>query len=149
MYKTLSKHLQRGEGKDRTLSKETIAYEERKNTKLGAISSVHRGKIVKAKIINIVDYGAFVDVSGISGFVHITEISSDRISNIRNVLKVGSVYDFKVIEVGLNKKGLISLKLTKILDKSLNCEGVNKERNAFCNNPFSNLDDLIGNTKKR
>lgn len=146
MYKGLSHNLQRGEGAVRSLSPETREYERRKNEKIGAIGSVHKGKIVEAKVVKIVEYGAFVDVKGIGGFVHISEISNRKISDINAELKVGRIYSLKVLEVGLNKKGVIALKLTKLINKPLIDEKPTRtEPNSFANNSFSLLDKLVLN----
>lgn len=148
MYKTLSHNLQRGEGAVRSLSPEAKEYERRKNEKISMIGSVHKGKIVEAKIVKIVEYGAFVDVRGIGGFVHISEVSNRRVVDINTELKVGCVYNLKIIEVGLNKKGVISLKLTKLMNKPIVEENTTKtEPTPFVNNSFSVLDKLILNRK--
>ena len=144
MYKTLSHNLQRGEGSVRSLSPETREYERRKNEKIGVIGSVHKGKIVEAKVVKIVEYGAFVDVKGIGGFVHISELSHKKVSDINTELKVGRVYSLKVIEVGLNKNGILALKLTRLLNRPLTDEKTTKtEPTSFVNNSFSALDKFI------
>lgn len=144
MYKTLSRHLQHGEGKIREMSEQTLAYEKRKNDKFATIASARAGKIVQAKVVNILNYGAFVDVNGVGGFVHISEIARKRISDIHNELKVGTVYEFKILEVGLNKRGDLSLKLTKILDKPISRVEINKPESAsFNSTPFSKLNHII------
>jgi len=116
MYKTLSRHLQHGDGKQRSLSPETIDYEKRKNDKICTIGSAHKGKIIVGKVTKIVNYGAFVDINGVSGFVHISELSNKRVLDVNLELTIGRTYEFKILEIGLNKKGNISFKLTKKLD---------------------------------
>lgn len=120
MFKTLSRHLQHGEGKERSLSPETKAYEKRKNDKICTIGSAHKGKIIVGKVTKIVNYGAFIDINGVSGFVHISELSNKRVLDVNMELRVGCPYEFKILEIGLNKKGNISFKLTRKLDSCQN-----------------------------
>lgn len=143
MYKTLSRNLQHGEGRDRKLSSETKAYEKRKNEKIATIGSAHSGKIVRGKITSIVEHGAFVDVNGVGGFVHSSEVSYIKISNIHKELDIGRTYNFEIIEVGLNKNGLLSFKLTMILRKPKINKTIKPDISLFSNNPFSNLNNQI------
>lgn len=152
MYKTKSKNLQRGEGRIRELSEEAKEYEQRKfnknANKFCTIASARKGKIVRAKVVSISEHGAFVDVNGVGGFIHISELSYKKIDNTCNELRIGSVYDMKIIEVGFNKNGILSLKLSRLLNKPLktDCSIISKP-NTFTNNPFADLKTLISNSK--
>lgn len=74
-------------------------------------SSIFINKIVKGQVKKILSYGAFVDVGGIDCFLHISNISYNRISNPSEVIKEGEEYTFKVIEVDRDKKRVaLSLK---------------------------------------
>ena len=77
-------------------------------------NSIFINKIVKGKVKKILSYGAFVDVGGVDCFVHISNMSYERISSPSEVLKEGEEYTFKVIEldrenkkVGLSYKALL------------------------------------------
>ena len=74
-------------------------------------SSIFINKIVKGKVKKILDYGAFVDVGGVDCFIHISNISHERISDPRVVISEGTEYTFKVIDVDREQKRVaLSLK---------------------------------------
>ncbi len=64
------------------------------------------GGVVKGKITGVVDYGAFVEVDGIEGMVHISELSWKRVSSPEDVVKVGDEIDLKIISLENNRLGL-------------------------------------------
>ena len=57
------------------------------------------GDLVEGKVTGIVDFGFFVDVNGIEGLVHISEISWAKVDDIANFVKVGDVLKLKIIEI--------------------------------------------------
>lgn len=68
-------------------------------------------KIVKGRVERIMPYGAFVNVDGVDCFLHISNISYDKLEKVEDVLKVGDEKQFKVIKVDReNKKVELSLK---------------------------------------
>ncbi len=74
-------------------------------------NSIFINKIVKGKVKKIMSYGAFIEVDGIDCFLHISNVSYNRISNPSEVIKEGEEYTFKVIELDReNKKVALSLK---------------------------------------
>ena len=74
-------------------------------------NSIFINKIVKGKVKKILEYGAIVEVNGVDCFVHISNLSYNRLSSPNEVLKEGEEYIFKVIEVDReNKKVSLSYK---------------------------------------
>lgn len=74
-------------------------------------NSIFINKVVRGKVKKILSYGAFVDVGGVDCFIHISNMSYNRIGNPDEVIKEGQEYNFKVIEVDReNKKVALSLK---------------------------------------
>lgn len=74
-------------------------------------SSIFINKIVEGRVKKILDYGAFVDVGGVDCFLHISNISHNRIANPSEVISEGQQLTFKVIEVDrVAKKVALSLK---------------------------------------
>lgn len=74
-------------------------------------SSIFINKVVQGEVKRVLNYGAFVEVGGIDCFIHISNISYNRISHPSEVLKEGEEYTFKVIEVDRDKKKVaLSLK---------------------------------------
>ena len=74
-------------------------------------NSIFINKIVKGKVERIMPYGAFVSVDGFDCFLHISQISYERLDKVEDALKVGEEKQFKVIKVDReNKKVELSLK---------------------------------------
>jgi len=74
-------------------------------------SSIFINKVVKGEVKRILDYGAFVDVGGIDCFLHISNLSYNRVNHPSEVIKAGEEYTFKVIEVDRDRKRVaLSLK---------------------------------------
>ena len=74
-------------------------------------NSIFINKIVKGKVKKILDFGAIVDVGGVDCFVHISNLSYERIQNPKDILKEGEEYTFKVTDVDReNKKVSLSYK---------------------------------------
>ncbi len=74
------------------------------------------GEIVIGKIVKVLDYGVFLDLleyEGVQGFVHISNVSSSWIKNIRNFVKEGQVRAGKVINIDRHR-GQIDISLTKV-----------------------------------
>ncbi|MDD5455824.1 MAG: S1 RNA-binding domain-containing protein [Candidatus Margulisbacteria bacterium] len=69
------------------------------------------GQVVKGKVTSIKDFGAFVNINGIEGLIHISELSWDRIDKVEDVLKVGDIIDVFVLGVDKeNKKVSLGIK---------------------------------------
>ncbi len=74
-------------------------------------SSIFINKIVSGKVERIMPYGAFVDVDGVSCFIHISDIAYERVTKIDEYIKEGETYNFRVIKIDkLNKKVSLGLK---------------------------------------
>ena len=63
------------------------------------IENLKVGEIIAGTVKRLTDFGAFVDVGGIDGLVHISEVSWQRVGHPQDVLKVGEQVDVKVLEV--------------------------------------------------
>ena len=62
------------------------------------------GKKVKGTVSRITDFGAFVNLGGIDGLIHISEMSWGRITNPREVLKEGDTVEVVVLDVDKEKR---------------------------------------------
>ncbi|OFI06566.1 polyribonucleotide nucleotidyltransferase [Clostridium acetireducens DSM 10703] len=80
------------------------------------------GSILEGKVINITNFGAFVEVEGRTGLVHISEISDDYVKNIRDYLKEKDKVKVKVISI--DDKGKISLSIKQAISKKKSCRPV-------------------------
>ncbi|MBF8246767.1 MAG: polyribonucleotide nucleotidyltransferase [Rickettsia sp.] len=82
------------------------------------------GQIIEGKVVKIIESGAFISLqSDNDGFVHISEISEDRISDVRDKLKEGEVVKAKIIDIDSKRKIRLTI-------KNLNTEGYTENRNA-------------------
>ena len=81
------------------VSRKAISEVELKEQKEELLSSIKEGSIIKGKVKNITDYGAFIDLGGMDGLVHITDISWTKVNSPSEVLNLGediSVKSFKI-----------------------------------------------------
>ena len=101
-----SKHRYIG-GRKALLAKEA---EERK---AAVFASLEAGKKVTGKVSRITDFGAFVDLGGVDGLIHISEMSWGRISNPKEVLSEGDTVEVVVLDVD-KEKSKISLSLKDV-----------------------------------
>lgn len=83
------------------LSERAAEQELRQSRREDLLTKINEGDVYEGKVVNLADFGAFVDIGGIEGLVHLSELSWKRISNPSEKLKVGdtvSVYVLKVDE---------------------------------------------------
>lgn len=86
--------------------------EARKGEMSSAIEGLEIGQTVKGKVTGVVDFGIFMNIDGIEGLVHISEISWDRVEDPKKFAKVGDTIDVVVIGKDQDK---ISLSLKRLL----------------------------------
>ena len=68
------------------------------------IEKLEVGNVLKGRVTSLADFGAFVNVNGADGLVHVSEISWDKIRHPGDVLKVGQELDVKVISIDEEKR---------------------------------------------
>ena len=90
------------------LSRRTILEVERETQKKGLLENLKEGQIIKGCVKNITDYGAFVDLGGVDGLLHITDVTWGRINHPSEILKLGDEIDVAVLkfEAGCEKLSL-------------------------------------------
>jgi small subunit ribosomal protein S1 len=96
------------------LSERAAAREARKALKEQLITELQPGEIRAGRVISIADFGAFVDIGGADGLVHMSEISWKRIGHPRDALEVGQEVQVKVLSVDPERKR-ISLSMRELL----------------------------------
>lgn len=92
------------------LSRRVLLEEERDKLKEQTLSRLSEGEILEGIVKNITDYGAFVDLGGIDGLLHVTDISWGRLGHPSEQIKVGERLQVKVLKYD-REKGKISLGL--------------------------------------
>ncbi|NUM58605.1 MAG: 30S ribosomal protein S1 [Bdellovibrionaceae bacterium] len=86
------------------LSRRALLEEERENLKTQTIDSMKEGSIVAGLVKNITDYGAFIDLGGMDGLLHITDMSWGRIKHPSEVINVGDEIQVKVLKYDQEKQ---------------------------------------------
>ena len=95
------------------LSRKAVLEKNNSEVKVELLKNLDEGQIVKGVVKNITDYGAFVDLGGLDGLLHITDISWSRVSDPSKHLNVGEEIDVKVLSFD-KEKLRVSLGLKQI-----------------------------------
>lgn len=80
------------------VSRRAILEESREEARSEIISAIKEGQVLQGVVKNITDYGAFIDLGGVDGLLHVTDISWSRINHPSEVLKIGQSIDVQVIK---------------------------------------------------
>ena len=96
------------------LSRRAVLEEERKEERDRILTSLQEGDIVEGTVSNLVDFGAFVDLEGIDGLIHIFELSWNHVDHPSEVVEVGEKVKVKVLEVDRERERIsLGLKQTR------------------------------------
>jgi len=96
------------------LSNREATEEERKQRKETTLGGLKEGEVRKGIVRRVTDYGAFIDLGGIDGLLHVSEMSWSRIKHPSEVLRNGQELDVMILKLRLDQ-GRISLGLRQIL----------------------------------
>lgn len=96
------------------LSHKEAAKEEREAQRKEAMDKLTVGETVEGKVARLTNFGAFIDLGGVDGLVHVSEISYDHVNKPSDVLKVGQDVKVKVLDVD-EEHGRISLSIKQTL----------------------------------
>ena len=86
------------------LSERSVSSESRQSIKERVIDELEVGKVYTGRVTSLSDFGAFVNVNGADGLVHLSELSWDRVQHPRELLEVGQEVKVKVINIDKEKK---------------------------------------------
>jgi small subunit ribosomal protein S1 len=95
------------------LSRKAVLEKINSAEKVELLKNLDEGQIVKGIVKNLTDYGAFVDLGGLDGLLHITDISWSRVTNPSEVLSLGQEIDVKILSFD-KEKLRVSLGLKQI-----------------------------------
>ena len=95
------------------LSRKAVLEKINSAEKVELLKNLEEGQIVKGIVKNLTDYGAFVDLGGLDGLLHITDISWSRVTNPSEVLSLGQEIDVKILSFD-KEKLRVSLGLKQI-----------------------------------
>ncbi len=102
------------ERKNIVVSRREIIEETRREQKLKLLGEIKVGQLRKGTVKNITDFGAFVDLDGIDGLLHVTDMSWGRINHPTEMVKVGDEIEVMILDINLDKER-ISLGLKQTL----------------------------------
>ncbi len=100
-FKILKYHRKRS---NIVLSRRAILEKERESKRAETLASIHEGQIVEGIVKNITDYGVFIDLGGVDGLLHITDISWGRVKHPSELFAVGDTIRVKVLSFDLEKE---------------------------------------------
>lgn len=96
------------------LSRKELVQAEREAKRQAVMEKLVAGDVVEGKVARLTNFGAFIDLGGVDGLVHVSEISYERVNKPADVLKVGQEVKVKVLSVDA-EKGRISLSIKQTL----------------------------------
>ncbi|MGH3005499.1 MAG: 30S ribosomal protein S1 [Gaiellaceae bacterium] len=96
------------------LSRRAVLEEERREMRQAILDRLSPGDVVEGTISNIVDFGAFVDLEGIDGLIHISELSWSHVNHPSELLEIGQEVRVKVLDIDRERQRIsLGLKQTQ------------------------------------
>lgn len=111
-FKVISLNQKRG---NIVLSRRALLEEERAESRKATLEKLSEGQIMQGIIKNLTEYGAFVDLGGVDGLLHVTDISWGRVGKPADVLKPGQEVTVKVLKFD-PEKGKVSVGIKQTLE---------------------------------
>jgi small subunit ribosomal protein S1 len=96
------------------LSRRAVLEDERKEMRQAILDRLSPGDVIEGQISNIVDFGAFVDLDGMDGLIHISELSWSHVNHPSEVLDIGQTVRVKVLDIDRERQRIsLGLKQTQ------------------------------------
>src|SRR5207237_659595 len=96
------------------LSRRAVLEDERKEMRQAILDRLNPGDVVEGQISNIVDFGAFVDLDGMDGLIHISELSWSHVNHPSEVLEIGQKVNVRVLDIDRERQRIsLGLKQTQ------------------------------------
>lgn len=96
------------------ISRRKLVERERSAAKKNLLANLEEGQVITGTVKNIADFGAFVDLGGIDGLLHITDMSWGRINHPSELLRIDDKVEVKVLNIDLDKEKIaLGLKQTE------------------------------------
>jgi small subunit ribosomal protein S1 len=86
------------------LSRRVLLEKERETKRAATLATIHEGKVMPGVVKNITEYGVFVDLGGVDGLLHITDISWGRVKHPSDLFSIGDQINVKVLNLDLEKE---------------------------------------------
>ena len=115
------------------VSRKAITENELKEQRTELLKNIKEGSVIEGKVKNITDYGAFIDLGGIDGLVHVTDVSWTKINNPSDVLELNSLIKVKVLKFD-EELSRLSLGIKQLSDNPWDkvTENININEKAVC-----------------
>jgi small subunit ribosomal protein S1 len=98
---------------DVVVDRRSVMEEEARQVRQNTLASLEEGAVVRGTVRSLADYGAFIDIGGVDGLLHVGDISWSRVSDPSAELTAGDVLDLKILKVD-KQAGKISLGLKQM-----------------------------------
>jgi len=98
---------------DVVVDRRSVMEEEARQVRQNTLASLEEGAVVRGTVRSLADYGAFIDIGGVDGLLHVGDISWSRVSDPSTELTAGDVLDLKILKVD-KQAGKISLGLKQM-----------------------------------
>jgi small subunit ribosomal protein S1 len=86
------------------LSRRVLLEEEREKKRTKTLATIHEGKVIDGVVKNITEYGVFVDLGGVDGLLHITDISWGRVKHPSELFSIGDEIQVKILNLDLERE---------------------------------------------
>jgi small subunit ribosomal protein S1 len=97
------------------VSRRTVLEESRAEQRHEIVANLEEGQVIEGVVKNITDYGAFVDLGGIDGLLHVTDVAWRRVNHPSEVLSIGQTVRVKIIKIN-HETHRISLGMKQLLE---------------------------------
>jgi len=92
------------EKEDIVVDRRVVLEEDRAKAKESRFGELHVGEVVHGTVRSLLDYGAFIDIGGVDGMLHVADISHGRVNKPADALTIGQELDVKILKVDAAKK---------------------------------------------
>jgi small subunit ribosomal protein S1 len=141
-YQFRIKEIKEG-GRNVLVSRRVLLQEEQEKKLKETLAKIQPGVDLEGKVTRVVDFGAFVDIGGIDGMVHVSEISHARINHPSEVLKTGESVRVRVIKIEPDKSGRKKIALSmKALEPDAWEKGIECREGDILRGKISRLTDF-------
>ena len=86
------------------ISRRRLIEDEREDAKMKLMTSVKEGDLIRGTVTNIADFGAFIDLGGIDGLLHITDMSWGRVNHPSEIVRIGDEIEVKILNIDRDKE---------------------------------------------
>lgn len=97
------------------ISRRKYIYEQKSEVRKGILDTLSEGQVISGVVKNITKYGAFIDIGGVDGLLHITDMTWSRIEDPTDIIKIGETITVKILSFDKNNEK-ISLGMKQLTD---------------------------------